>query len=191
MNGGEPMVRITLKADIGERSFTERTEIGKHGKHSDQITIESADPKHAVLEPTNAGWQLVDLGSSTGTFINGNRIIQETLSERDEIRIGEAKLVVTKIQVPPFSRAAKQALASWDKEEKMSDQVSIGDVVVLNSGGPLMTVASNPTRQQVHCCWFTADGNLCTENFPVAMLTVKPKKRKCECHGRCQDRKRG
>jgi pSer/pThr/pTyr-binding forkhead associated (FHA) protein len=49
---------------------------------------------HAVLERFPTGWCLRDLGSSNGTFRNGERIWHEVaLRDGDEIRAGTARLV--------------------------------------------------------------------------------------------------
>lgn len=51
----------------------------------------------------------------------------------------------------------------------MAAQLKAGDVVVLNSGGPNMTV-TKVESDVVTCQWF--DGKkLCTEEFPATSLT--------------------
>lgn len=49
---------------------------------------------HAVLERYPAGWAVRDVGSSNGTFLNGERVVGEhRLRDRDEIRLGSTRLV--------------------------------------------------------------------------------------------------
>jgi DNA-binding transcriptional ArsR family regulator len=49
---------------------------------------------HAVLERYPAGWAIRDVGSSNGTFLNGERLLAEhRLRDRDEIRVGATRLV--------------------------------------------------------------------------------------------------
>src|SRR5204863_7817019 len=49
---------------------------------------------HAVLERFPAGWCVSDLGSSNGTFVNGERIWSpQRLRHGDEIRVGHTRLL--------------------------------------------------------------------------------------------------
>jgi pSer/pThr/pTyr-binding forkhead associated (FHA) protein len=49
---------------------------------------------HATLERFTAGWCVTDLGSSNGTWVNGERIwSSRRLRHGDEVRIGQTRLV--------------------------------------------------------------------------------------------------
>jgi pSer/pThr/pTyr-binding forkhead associated (FHA) protein len=49
---------------------------------------------HAVLERFEAGWCVSDLGSSNGTYLNGERIwAAQRLRNGDEVRVGRTRLV--------------------------------------------------------------------------------------------------
>src|SRR3954462_1584885 len=49
---------------------------------------------HAVLERFPAGWCVTDLGSSNGTWVNGERIWSaHRLGHGDEIRVGQTRLI--------------------------------------------------------------------------------------------------
>ena len=49
---------------------------------------------HAVLERFPAGWCVTDLGSSNGTYLNGERIwAQQRLRHGDEVRVGSTRLL--------------------------------------------------------------------------------------------------
>lgn len=66
------------------------------------------------------------------------------------------------------------------------EQISIGSVVKLKSGGPQMTVVAYGTklkfgsilatsvedREQVKCQWFDSSGTLHEDVFPTVSLTV-------------------
>ncbi len=51
--------------------------------------------------------------------------------------------------------------------------MKIGDIVMLKSGGPAMTIKA-VTSSGVLCVWFTGDNVLCTAEFSLDLL--KPAK---------------
>jgi pSer/pThr/pTyr-binding forkhead associated (FHA) protein len=79
--------RVTLEAD--------RTAIGKAAENDVPLADDpTVSHLHAVLERFPAGWCVTDLGSSNGTWVNGERIwASRRLRHGDEIRIGQTRLV--------------------------------------------------------------------------------------------------
>jgi pSer/pThr/pTyr-binding forkhead associated (FHA) protein len=68
------------------------------GKDEQNDIVLDSDPTvsrlHAVLEQFRAGWCVTDVGSSNGTFLNGERIwAQQRLRHGDEVRIGRTRLL--------------------------------------------------------------------------------------------------
>ncbi|MBN1344116.1 MAG: FHA domain-containing protein [Phycisphaerae bacterium] len=58
------------------------------------LTDNTVSRRHAQLVPDNGRWQLVDLDSINGTFLNGQRVAEPiTLKHGDQIRIGSSLLV--------------------------------------------------------------------------------------------------
>jgi hypothetical protein len=49
---------------------------------------------HAVIERTSDGFVIIDLGSSTGTLVNGRKINKTSLATQDSITIGPFLLTV-------------------------------------------------------------------------------------------------
>lgn len=73
----------------------DRVTVGKD-EHNDVVIDD--DPTlsrlHAVLERFAAGWCVTDLGSSNGTYLNGERIwAQHRLRHGDEVRVGRTRLL--------------------------------------------------------------------------------------------------
>ena len=75
--------------------LAERTTIGKAAENDIAVDDDAtASGLHAVLERFAAGWCVTDLGSSNGTWVNGERIwASRRLRHGDEIRIGQTRLV--------------------------------------------------------------------------------------------------
>ena len=79
--------RFPLEAD--------RTAIGKAPENDIPLAEDpTASHLHAVLERFAAGWCVTDLGSSNGTWVNGERIwSSRRLRHGDEIRVGQTRLI--------------------------------------------------------------------------------------------------
>ena len=79
----------------------DRSTIGKAAENDIPVTDDpTASHLHAVLERFAAGWCVTDLGSSNGTWVNGERIwASRRLRHGDEIRVGQTRLVFRDPQV--------------------------------------------------------------------------------------------
>jgi predicted component of type VI protein secretion system len=73
----------------------DRSTIGKAAENDIPVADDAtASHLHAVLERFAAGWCVTDLGSSNGTWVNGERIwASRRLRHGDEIRVGQTRLV--------------------------------------------------------------------------------------------------
>src|SRR3712207_8335326 len=73
----------------------DRSTVGKAPENDIAVPDDAtASHLHAVLEHFPAGWCVSDLGSSNGTWVNGERIwSSRRLRHGDEIRIGQTRLV--------------------------------------------------------------------------------------------------
>ena len=73
----------------------DRTTIGKSAENDVPLSDDpTASRIHAVLEWFSAGWCVTDLGSSNGTWVNGERIwTAHRLRHGDEIRIGQTRVL--------------------------------------------------------------------------------------------------
>ncbi|MBI2378293.1 MAG: AgmX/PglI C-terminal domain-containing protein [Deltaproteobacteria bacterium] len=83
---------------VGEERFDR--EIIKIGRLS-SAHLRLDDPKvsriHAVIEVSSdgQGYSIIDMGSSDGTFVNGERVSKERLKHGDEVVVGECRLVIS------------------------------------------------------------------------------------------------
>jgi hypothetical protein len=74
-----------------------RTKLGKSPREEgDAMLLPLADPylskDHLALEAGPGGVVLVDLGSTNGTFVNGQRVERAVLRDGDELRVGGSVL---------------------------------------------------------------------------------------------------
>ena len=79
--------RFTLEAD--------RTTVGKAAENDVALEHDpTASHLHAMFERFPAGWCVTDLGSSNGTWVNGERIwASHRLRHGDEVRVGQTRLI--------------------------------------------------------------------------------------------------
>ena len=60
-------------------------------------TVVLADPavsrKHAAIRKVDGGYELADLGSTNGVYVNGHKVPKKTLDPGDIIRVGNTEAV--------------------------------------------------------------------------------------------------
>ena len=84
VNGPQAGQRVALK-----HGFT----IGKAaGSDLDLSHDGFASTNHAVVTFDGAAWQLIDQGSTNGTFVNGNRVQQVRLDAGTTVRLGSTEV---------------------------------------------------------------------------------------------------
>ncbi len=64
----------------------------------DDVTVSRM---HAVVELSEKGYELIDLGSTRGTCINGEKIAKWSFKEGDVLKFGDVELKVTRIKYDP------------------------------------------------------------------------------------------
>jgi len=85
---GEQSVRITWSG--GERTFEPGCVIGIGRDASSVVRLgdERVSRRHAELRDTDQGWLLVDLGSTSGTFVGGERVAELLIRRPTTVRFG-------------------------------------------------------------------------------------------------------
>ncbi|HEY3292741.1 MAG TPA: FHA domain-containing protein [Candidatus Nanopelagicaceae bacterium] len=70
--------------------LSESTSIGRSPESEIFLDDVTVSRKHAVVSSTGTGaFEMKDLGSLNGTYVNGQPVVQATLSSGDEIQIGK------------------------------------------------------------------------------------------------------
>ena len=90
------MMRLLLLTEpqAGRAFFlpSESCTVGRADDNGIQLEDLTVSLCHALLERTEAGWLLEDLGSENGTFLGGVRIRRAVLSPGDVVVLGAAEL---------------------------------------------------------------------------------------------------
>lgn len=103
--------------------------IGRTAENSICLEDDTVSSRHAQLMINQDCWVLKDLGSTNGSFVNGQKIIRQTLKNGDSLRFGKIELnfvenvtansstrvteVVRDVNRTSVLRSPKKALPSW------------------------------------------------------------------------------
>jgi predicted component of type VI protein secretion system len=101
---------VTQGPRAGQRlELTGELVIGREGV---AVTIEDSElsRRHAAVRPVDGGFEIEDLGSLNGTFVNGRRIDSPTrLAGGDSIKVGVSVLELEAARAPMTAPAAVPA----------------------------------------------------------------------------------
>ena len=91
------VVLAMFRSDGSRRSFSITRDMTVFGRRDDcdfRIPLGEISRKHCRLMKTDGVLKIEDLGSSNGTFVNGQRVQEHTLEPGDTLKIGAAIFVV-------------------------------------------------------------------------------------------------
>ena len=92
---GGPVLLVSLNGRTNTHALDRgATKIGRHDTNDIQINEQTVTGTHAVIRKTDSGFELEDLGSTNGTFVNGERIRKRVLISGDRIRFGNIETTV-------------------------------------------------------------------------------------------------
>lgn len=92
---GEVVLVIKKGPDAGARFQIEKgvTTAGRHPESDiflDDITVSR---RHAEIRKLDTGYEIVDIGSLNGTYVNKERIDRSVLNNGDEVQIGKFRML--------------------------------------------------------------------------------------------------
>lgn len=95
LEGGRGVLIVKRGPNAGSKFFldTDETGIGRHPESDiflDDITVSR---KHAEIRRNADGFELHDVGSLNGTYVNRERVETADLRAGDEVQVGKFKLV--------------------------------------------------------------------------------------------------
>ena len=107
---GPPRARVQVEGDGTDAGVYALGAVARIGRAEDNdICVQSRgiSRHHAVITATVQGFVLRDLGSQNGTVVNGERSVERTLADGDQIALGDGQLHVT--LTPAAARAGRAA----------------------------------------------------------------------------------
>ncbi len=91
---GAPLATVTVPGVAHDVALTgERVVVGRLKACDICLADTNASRQHIALEREGVGWVVVDLGSTNGTLVNGERITRARLIDGDVITVGVSELI--------------------------------------------------------------------------------------------------
>jgi hypothetical protein len=92
---GAAMLIVRAGAQAGDRFVLtgDVTTLGRHPKSSISLDDITVSRRHAEITRTPDGYQVADVGSLNGTYVNQERVDAAALRHGDELQIGKFRLV--------------------------------------------------------------------------------------------------
>ncbi|WP_437185542.1 ATP-binding protein [Planctomicrobium sp. SH668] len=110
--------------------------LGRGGQNEIRILDTEVSRKHALIEFNQGRWQLTDLNSSNGTYLNGQSVTTARVNAGDQIQIGRTVLVfsqdvqtVSRKAVDRINLVAKNAVDDHSRivgQAHATDQLNFG-----------------------------------------------------------------
>lgn len=109
---------VTVGRDQGRRIELSRESIalGRDAENDFQIQDTEVSRFHAQLHRVGSGYELRDLGSSNGVFVNELRVTNHLLQSGDRIRLGRTQMIYTCVVNTPREFAGRVNIVSTNVE---------------------------------------------------------------------------
>lgn len=127
------------------------TLVGRGGRSALFIDVPSVSREHAIVRRSAEHVEITDLGSSNGTFVNGERLSgTRTLKAGDEVRLGGAALLVGATDAPMPSNVGPGIeiieQQSHAPQSELSTEPEFSSIDVLESLVVGAGASQNPTE---------------------------------------------
>ncbi len=133
------MAAISIKAgpSAGQRLtlLSDKLTIGRSPKCDLHLDDTAVSGNHAELRLENGAWNLVDVGSSNGTEVNGVKISSTRLREGDEVIIGSTRFIFRADEAPADAAppaTSQEELALVEKMRAHTERIrtEVGRIIV-------------------------------------------------------------
>ncbi len=92
-----------------------KTSLGRHSDNDIFVNVDGISRKHAVISVVADGLEIEDLGSSNGTYVNGEKISTESIDIGDEVKLDNIRFLIQSPGMP--DKTPKQKGNSTQKTE--------------------------------------------------------------------------
>jgi hypothetical protein len=99
----EIQVGFADRADVLQ--FHDTVRLGRAASNGIVVDDQYVSGEHLELRRTAEGWDIVDLGSRNGTFVNGERVSRKSLGHLTRVRLGHPGGVELLLRVPALAHA--------------------------------------------------------------------------------------
>jgi pSer/pThr/pTyr-binding forkhead associated (FHA) protein len=143
-------VLVMFRSDGDRRSFSVTRDITVIGRREDcdlRIPLGEISRKHCRLVRDGDSLHLEDLGSSNGTYHNGQRVQEAILSPGDSIQVGPLVFVLQVDGVPPEDELAPVIAAGSEEgheEQLLGDDGPLQPTAQSEFGGEMPTLDESP-----------------------------------------------
>ena len=86
--GDSGVIRVQVGGHPAPREFAASARIGRDRACALQVDDDGVSRAHAEIFPLGGQWWVRDLGSSNGTYLDGQRIVEAALPNRGTLRLG-------------------------------------------------------------------------------------------------------
>lgn len=96
-------VLIGISSDINGQQFIlnkDKIEVGRRPSSDLLLNESSVSAMHAQIIKSGDNWKVLNLLSSNGTFVNGEKVAEKVIKSGDRIAFAEAEFVFTYIDEP-------------------------------------------------------------------------------------------
>jgi len=139
-------VIVMFRADGERRSFSlvrDMTVIGRREDCDLRIPLGEVSRKHARLIRDGDSLRLEDLGSSNGTYLNGQRVQEAILTAGDSVQIGPVVFVLQINGEPPDDEMTPITVATEPEGAPQDDMSPLSPTA--QSEGDELTTIEEPT----------------------------------------------
>jgi pSer/pThr/pTyr-binding forkhead associated (FHA) protein len=171
------VVLVMFRADGERKSFSITRDVTVIGRREDcdfRIPLGDISRKHCRLIKEETALKIEDLGSSNGTYINGQRIHDTELSPGDTIQIGPVVFVVQLEGSPadddlkPFRPSEAKKKASKPRPQPAEEPVAEEEeAVMLDDDEPATTASSNGEAEGDFDPMSVLEGNVDSDIMPA------------------------